>query len=68
MALKIRTGTHHFKRLHLAVGLTLKQQLVEGPMKTVHYSQLRPHLYNGGLTLIESERLFWKNAKAVDSR
>lgn len=36
--------------------------------RPVHYSQLRPHLYNGGLTLIESELLFWENAKAVDSR
>lgn len=30
-----------------------------------YYSQLRPHQYNGGLTPTESERLFWKNSKAV---
>lgn len=32
---------------------------------TGYYSQLRPHQYNGGLTPNESERLFWKNSKAV---
>lgn len=32
---------------------------------TGYYSQFRPHQYNGGLTPNESERLFWKNAKAV---
>jgi putative transposase len=32
-----------------------------------YYSQLRPHQYNGGLTPNESERLFWKNSKAVAS-
>ncbi|MCF8580762.1 IS3 family transposase [Enterobacter ludwigii] len=30
-----------------------------------YYSQLRPHQYNGGLTPNESERLFWKDSKAV---
>ncbi|HCG8489460.1 TPA: IS3 family transposase, partial [Vibrio parahaemolyticus] len=30
-----------------------------------YYSQLRPHQYNGGLTLNESERLYWKNSKTV---
>ncbi|WP_300004821.1 IS3 family transposase [uncultured Cedecea sp.] len=34
---------------------------------TGYYSQLRPHQYNGGLTPNESERLFWKNSKAVAS-
>ncbi len=32
---------------------------------TGYYSQLRSHQYNGGLTPNESERLFWKNSKAV---
>ncbi|HHA0036577.1 TPA: IS3 family transposase [Yersinia enterocolitica] len=32
-----------------------------------YYSQLKPHQYNGGLTPNESERLFWKNSKAVAS-
>ncbi|WP_016598936.1 IS3 family transposase, partial [Yersinia pestis] len=34
---------------------------------TGYYNQLRPHQYNGGLTLNESERLFWKNSKSVAS-
>ncbi|HFK3994612.1 TPA: IS3 family transposase, partial [Citrobacter freundii] len=32
---------------------------------TGYYSQLRPHQYNGSLTRNESERLLWKNSKAV---
>lgn len=34
---------------------------------TGYYSQHRPHQYNGGLAPNESERLFWKNSKAVAS-
>lgn len=34
---------------------------------TGYYNQLRPHQYNSGFTLNESERLFWKNSKAVAS-
>lgn len=28
-----------------------------------YYSQIRPHQYNGGLTLNESERLYWETYK-----
>lgn len=30
-----------------------------------YYSQIRPHQYNGGLTLNESERLYWQTYKTV---
>ncbi len=45
-----------------AAQLVLDQHYITG-----YYSQLRPHQYNGGLTPNESERLFWKNSKAVAS-
>ncbi|MCL1126329.1 integrase core domain-containing protein, partial [Shewanella surugensis] len=30
-----------------------------------YYNQVRPHQYNGGLTPMESERLFEQNSKSV---